>query len=122
MDRAHRIGQTKTVNVYRLVIKDTIEERILNLQSHKLKMVNTVINESNSDLNKMKDCDITDVFGAADSSVVHKVGANNDDPTEYGTSKKRSHSKLNCSNHKDFSNGEDYAKQYDLDKFCKNLK
>ncbi|KAK3855430.1 hypothetical protein Pcinc_038167 [Petrolisthes cinctipes] len=29
MDRAHRLGQTKQVTVYRLVCKSTIEERIL---------------------------------------------------------------------------------------------
>ena len=29
MDRAHRLGQTKQVTVYRLVVKGTIEERIL---------------------------------------------------------------------------------------------
>lgn len=34
-DRAHRIGQTKNVNVYQIVAKDTIEERILNLQNSK---------------------------------------------------------------------------------------
>ncbi|MFR0588375.1 SNF2-related protein [Bifidobacterium apri] len=34
-DRAHRIGQTQDVNVYQIVAKDTIEERILNLQHTK---------------------------------------------------------------------------------------
>ncbi|NMM97353.1 DEAD/DEAH box helicase [Bifidobacterium olomucense] len=34
-DRAHRIGQTQNVNVYQVVAKDTIEERILELQHTK---------------------------------------------------------------------------------------
>ena len=29
MDRAHRLGQTKQVTVYRLIVKGSIEERIL---------------------------------------------------------------------------------------------
>lgn len=32
VDRAHRIGQTRPVTVSRITIKDTVEERILNLQ------------------------------------------------------------------------------------------
>ena len=34
-DRAHRIGQTQDVNVYQIVAKDTIEERIMKLQEKK---------------------------------------------------------------------------------------
>ncbi len=34
-DRAHRIGQDKPVMVYRMVAKDTVEERILELQARK---------------------------------------------------------------------------------------
>jgi SNF2 family DNA or RNA helicase len=34
-DRAHRIGQTRPVTVYRLVARDTVEERILTLQGRK---------------------------------------------------------------------------------------
>eukprot|EP00957_Ditylum_brightwellii_P154435 11752262-Ditylum_brightwellii.AAC.1 len=32
MDRAHRLGQTRTVNVYRLITKGTLEEKIMGLQ------------------------------------------------------------------------------------------
>jgi SNF2 family DNA or RNA helicase len=34
-DRAHRIGQSRPVTVYRLILVDTIEERILDLHRHK---------------------------------------------------------------------------------------
>jgi SNF2 family DNA or RNA helicase len=35
VDRAHRIGQTRPVAVERLVIKDTVEDRLLEIQAHK---------------------------------------------------------------------------------------
>ena len=38
MDRAHRIGQKKKVFVYRLVSKDTVEEKIIDRQAIKLKV------------------------------------------------------------------------------------
>jgi DNA helicase INO80 len=41
-DRAHRIGQTKKVTVYRLVTKDTIEERILKRAKQKQNVQTTV--------------------------------------------------------------------------------
>ena len=34
-DRAHRIGQSRPVTIYRLVVADSIEERILDLHRHK---------------------------------------------------------------------------------------
>ncbi len=42
-DRAHRIGQTKSVIVYRLVSKDTVEERILLLQDRKRQLAETAL-------------------------------------------------------------------------------
>ena len=43
MDRAHRIGQKKTVFVYRLVTKDTVEEKLIERQAIKLKLDELVI-------------------------------------------------------------------------------
>ena len=42
-DRAHRIGQKKAVTVYRLIAKDTIEEKILKLQESKKHLVKQVL-------------------------------------------------------------------------------
>ena len=43
MDRAHRIGQTRKVYVYRLISKDSIEEKIIERQAVKLKLDQVVI-------------------------------------------------------------------------------
>ena len=44
-DRAHRIGQTKKVSVYRLVAAGTIEEKILELKARKRALVSSVLGE-----------------------------------------------------------------------------
>ena len=46
IDRAHRIGQDKTVVAYRLVASGTIEERIWDLQQRKAALVREVLGES----------------------------------------------------------------------------
>mmetsp|Transcript_5634 Transcript_5634/g.10257 ORF Transcript_5634/g.10257 Transcript_5634/m.10257 type:complete len:1123 (-) Transcript_5634:485-3853(-) len=45
MDRAHRLGQTKEVTVYRLICKDTIEENILKRASQKDKVQDLILNQ-----------------------------------------------------------------------------
>lgn len=61
INRAHRIGQDKNVFVYRYITRDTIEEKILNLQSRKQKLSDDLIND-NVALKQMSVQDIKDLF------------------------------------------------------------
>ncbi|MFC5630249.1 MULTISPECIES: DEAD/DEAH box helicase [Streptococcus] len=60
--RAHRLGQKENVEVYRLITKGTIEEKILELQESKKHLVTTVLdgNESRSSLSVE---DIKEILG-----------------------------------------------------------
>lgn len=53
MDRAHRLGQEKKVNVYRIITEDSIEERILEVQKKKVEMSNAIVNTDNSTMYSM---------------------------------------------------------------------
>jgi SNF2 family DNA or RNA helicase len=48
VDRAHRIGQTKRVFAYRLIARDTVEEKVLDLQKSKRDLAAAIIGEDNS--------------------------------------------------------------------------
>merc|ERR1712151_355704 len=45
IDRAHRIGQTRDVTIYRLTIKDSVEEKILEIQKNKIETVRNVFTD-----------------------------------------------------------------------------
>ena len=64
MDRAHRLGQKRTVNVFRLITKNSLEEQIMSLQRFKLNVANTVVNEENTGvgLKQMAGEDVLDLF------------------------------------------------------------
>ncbi len=48
VDRAHRIGQTQQVFAYRLIARDTVEEKVLQLQNSKRELAAAIIGEDNS--------------------------------------------------------------------------
>ncbi len=61
-DRAHRIGQTRVVTVYRLVAKGTIEEKIQQLAAKKRGLVEAVLAEDAGGSKKLTKADIDDLF------------------------------------------------------------
>ncbi len=52
MDRAHRIGQTKQVYVFRLVAEDSVEERMLERAAQKLRLDQLVIQQGHQQQTK----------------------------------------------------------------------
>jgi SNF2 family DNA or RNA helicase len=54
VDRAHRIGQTRQVFAYRLIAKDTVEEKVLELQKTKRDLADAILGEDNSLIRNLK--------------------------------------------------------------------
>ena len=75
MDRAHRLGQTRTVNVYRLLTRGTLEERIMGLQRFKLDVANAVVNADNASLASMDMSQVLDLFGPPSVASQHPQAA-----------------------------------------------
>ncbi|MBN2337157.1 MAG: DEAD/DEAH box helicase, partial [Acidobacteria bacterium] len=48
VDRTHRIGQTRSVFAYRIIARDTVEEKVLALQESKREIADAIIREDNS--------------------------------------------------------------------------
>lgn len=58
IDRTHRIGQTKNIFAYRLICKDTIEEKIMLLQERKLSLVKDLVADDGAFLKKLTKDDV----------------------------------------------------------------
>ena len=61
-DRAYRIGQTNNVQVYKLIMKNSIEEKIQKLQEQKQDLSNMFIENNNGSITQMSTADIIDLF------------------------------------------------------------
>lgn len=60
MDRVHRLGQTRKTTVWRLVVEGTIEERVLNIQTEKRRLVSEAFQEK-SKKGKAKETRVADI-------------------------------------------------------------
>jgi superfamily II DNA or RNA helicase len=58
VDRAHRIGQTQQVFAYRLIARDTVEEKVLDLQKTKRDLASAIISQDNSVIKNLQKEDL----------------------------------------------------------------
>jgi non-specific serine/threonine protein kinase len=64
IDRTHRIGQTKKVFAYKMICKDSIEEKILLLQNRKRELAEDLVGAETGFIKKLSAEDIIDLFSA----------------------------------------------------------
>lgn len=62
VDRLHRIGQTRKVIAYKMVVKDTVEEKMLKLQERKKKLVSELITTESSFFKSLSKEDVARFF------------------------------------------------------------
>ncbi|KAF1805764.1 hypothetical protein FB192DRAFT_1276263 [Mucor lusitanicus] len=120
MDRAHRIGQKKVVNVYRLITRGTLEEKIMGLQKFKLNIANSIVNQQNSGLHSMDTDQILDLFNVGNedaSSSNNKKKARNSDVAAEGLGP----AKAVLENLETLWDEKDYEEEYNIDSFISSL-
>lgn len=61
-DRTYRIGQKKNVQVYKLITKNSIEEKIYELQQKKAKLIDNMLSTNETFINRLSKEDIMELF------------------------------------------------------------
>ena len=61
-DRAHRIGQKNNVQVYKLITKNSIEEKIYELQQKKAELVDNMLSTQETFISRLSKDEIMDLF------------------------------------------------------------
>ncbi|XP_055685531.1 TATA-binding protein-associated factor 172 [Lutzomyia longipalpis] len=113
MDRAHRIGQRKVVNVYRLITRKSLEEKIMCLQKFKLLTANTVVSNENASMETMGTDQLLDLFKLTDQKAP---------AADRKTSGDRVSMKTVLETLPELWEDREYEEEYDLTQFLERLK
>ncbi|XP_016085602.1 TATA-binding protein-associated factor 172-like [Sinocyclocheilus grahami] len=116
MDRAHRIGQKRVVNVYRLITRGTLEEKIMGLQKFKMTIANTVISQENASLQSMGTEQLLNLFTLDKNNKAEKSEA------AASSSSGQASMKSVLDGLGDLWDQQQYENEYDLDSFMHSLK
>ncbi len=69
-DRAHRMGQTRKVTVYRLVSEGSVEEKIQRLKAHKKELADAVVREQTGALSGLSEDDVRMLLSESDGTSI----------------------------------------------------
>lgn len=121
MDRAHRIGQKKVVNVYRLITRNTLEEKIMGLQKFKMNIASTIINQQNSGLASMGTDQIFDLFSMDEAPEIRN-GGDEVDEEQTAADQQVSAVPKAVGELEELWGDQQYVDEYNLDNFIQNLR
>lgn len=121
MDRAHRIGQKKVVNVYRLITRNSLEEKIMSLQKFKILTANTVVSAENASLQTMGTSQIFDLFQQQQQGSNKAHGSNTGSAATAAGSGGMSMNTI-IENLPELWSEHQYEEEYDLGNFVQALK
>ncbi|KAL0076434.1 hypothetical protein J3Q64DRAFT_1852898 [Phycomyces blakesleeanus] len=121
MDRAHRIGQKKVVNVYRLITRGTLEEKIMGLQKFKLNIANSVVNQQNSGLQSMDTDQILDLFSVSTEAAESRKKKKKADEAAAAGVDGMGKAKAVLENLENLWDDKDYEEEYNIDSFISGL-
>ena len=119
----------KVVNVYRIITKGTLEEKIMGLQKFKMNIASTVVNQQNSGLASMDTHQLLDLFDPDNVTSQDNEEKNNGDSqaakgmediaNETGLTGK---AKEALGELKELWDPSQYEEEYNLDTFIKTLR
>lgn len=123
MDRAHRIGQKKVVNVYRLITRKSLEEKIMGLQKFKLLTANTVVTDENASMETMGTDQLLDLFNLSDQAVHSKRVAGDASSTiGVGGAEDKANMNAMLKTLPELWEDKQYEEEYDLTQFMDGLR
>jgi TATA-binding protein-associated factor len=125
MERAHRIGQKKVVNVYRIITRGTIEEKIMGLQQFKLAIANTVVDKENQSFQTMNNAQLLELFNLSikesDTVTEEKQKKQRSETAEFFYGKQKELQTIINSLNEMWGETQ-YDEEYDINSFIEKLK
>ena len=78
IDRVHRLNQTRDVKIYKLIINESVEERIHDLQERKREMANVTLEGKNAATKDLTLGDMMILFGRIDDEAPPSTASSRD--------------------------------------------
>ena len=63
-DRAHRIGQTRAVEVIKIIAENSIEQKVLDIQNEKKQLVELMISDNEESIKKLSINELKDLLSS----------------------------------------------------------